>query len=93
MKLLFGIYFTGGMASGTYVIVATDYKSFAIIWGCAKWSPDGALCDDYWVTVKTRFRIPPPMTIGMIAETLRNVWQISLKTFVIYDHSQRKYYA
>ncbi|XP_053404957.1 uncharacterized protein LOC128558768 [Mercenaria mercenaria] len=69
----------GNNWSGKIILVATDYTSFAINWGCTKWSVfNDGLCEDPSVYVKTRELNPIPKVLRRIETVLQNTWGISV---------------
>ncbi|XP_053403528.1 uncharacterized protein LOC123543599 isoform X2 [Mercenaria mercenaria] len=69
----------GNNWSGTLIVVATDYKSFSISWGCTKMSVFDNRCEDPYAYVKTRQRKPPARVLRRIEMILRDIWGISVR--------------
>ncbi|KAL4231341.1 hypothetical protein ACF0H5_008920 [Mactra antiquata] len=64
--------------SGIYFLVAGDYTTFGITYGCTKLSVFGDKCDDASITVRTRMRFPDKKVIAMINDELMRLWGITV---------------
>ena len=84
--LMIIIYLIGNVISGKSVVVATDYKKFAIKWGCPKYN-DGT-CTDPYVVVKTTQRDPSPHTWKMIEKILDLKWELGLSEMIRITHDK-----
>ncbi|KAL4223715.1 hypothetical protein ACF0H5_017182 [Mactra antiquata] len=78
----------GNNWSGSYVIPATDYKTFSITYGCTKVSTMGDKCDDPWLSVKTRMPNPGPKVVAMINDALMSLWGITVDHLQQVQHQQ-----
>ncbi|XP_045202162.2 uncharacterized protein LOC123555633 [Mercenaria mercenaria] len=65
--------------SGPLIVVATDYKSFSVDWGCTKMSVFDNRCEDPYVYINTRQRKPSARVLRRIEMALRDVWGISVR--------------
>ncbi|XP_053403176.1 uncharacterized protein LOC123554122 [Mercenaria mercenaria] len=68
----------GAIWSGTVIVVAIDYKRYKILWGCAKMSVRGDLCDDPFLIIYTRTPKADPKTFATINNALRQIFGFSL---------------
>ncbi|KAL4229599.1 hypothetical protein ACF0H5_012637 [Mactra antiquata] len=69
----------GDNISGKAVIIATDYKTYLIKWGCTKFSVFGEKCDDPYVVVLTRVPKPTKFTLANINVVLSKTWGLTIK--------------
>ena len=72
-------------------VVATDYKEFSINWGCTKWSMFDQMCEDPWLSIKTRTPIMSKFLFKRIEAALQNIFGISTFELIRIPHAKRKY--
>ncbi|XP_045201326.1 uncharacterized protein LOC123554941 [Mercenaria mercenaria] len=72
--------------TGTIILVDTDYKGFAVIWGCQKWSVFGNICEDPGLYITTRHLTPHPEVLRRVESVLLNTWDISLNQLTSVPH-------
>ena len=72
------------------VVVATDYKRFAITWGCTRWAAFDRVCDDPWVTVKTRQKKVSASVLKQINAALQELFGISASELPKVKQGKRK---
>ena len=81
---------SGDNWSGVIMVVATDYKSFSISWGCTKWSAFDGTCDDPWLSVKTRKMKVSASVLQQIDAALQNLYGVSVNELTKTKHGKRK---
>ncbi|KAL4234549.1 hypothetical protein ACF0H5_006190 [Mactra antiquata] len=78
----------GDNMSGSYVVVATDYKSWSLTYGCTKMSVSGNKCQDPWLSVKTRMPHPKPVVLAQIDKAMWDLWRAALTDLQPVRHRQ-----
>ncbi|XP_045201240.2 uncharacterized protein LOC123554889 [Mercenaria mercenaria] len=78
----------GNNWSGRLIVVATDYKSFSVTWGCTKMSEFDNRCEDSYVFIKTRQLRTSARVLRRIDMVLRDLWGISARRLTKMPHGR-----